>query len=69
MEVTIYYPSLPYSNLMTVIPNQVFGLTRLEELVVSKNKLPEIPGNFVRDMASLKLLNASDNEIGEYKCV
>lgn len=49
---------------MTVIPSQVFGLTRLEELVVSKNKLPEIPRAFIRDMASLKLLNASDNEIG-----
>jgi len=54
---------------MTVIPSQVFGLTRLEELVVSKNKLPEIPRSFVRDMVSLKLLNASDNEIGEYKCM
>lgn len=50
---------------MTVIPDQRYELKNLQELVVSKNKLPEIPCAFMRDMESLNLLNASDNEIGE----
>ena len=53
-----------YSNLMTVIPDQRYELKNLQELVISKNKLPEIPCVFMRDMESLNLLNASDNEIG-----
>ena len=53
-----------YSNLMTVIPDQRYELKNLQELVISKNKLPEIPRVFMRDMESLSLLNASDNEIG-----
>ena len=51
---------------MTVIPDQRYELKNLKELVISKNKLPEIPCAFMRDMESLSLLNASDNEIGQW---
>lgn len=51
---------------MTVIPDQRYELKNLKELVISKNKLPDIPCAFMRDMESLNLLNASDNEIGEW---
>lgn len=54
-----------HSNLMTVIPDQRYELRNLQELVIAKNKLPEIPCVFMRDMESLNLLNASDNEIGQ----
>ena len=54
-----------HSNLMTVIPDQRYELKNLKELVISKNKLPEIPSVFMRDMESLNLMNASDNEIGQ----
>ena len=54
---------------MTVIPDQKYELKKLKELVISKNKLPDIPCAFMRDMESLNLLNASDNEIGEHSYI
>lgn len=65
-------PSFPHlrhldlsSNQISVIPNFYTRLNDLEVFQVAKNKIQALPDEFLANMPSLKILDASMNEICE----
>ena len=65
-------PLFPYlrhldlrSNAICAIPNCSTRLKDLEVLYLAKNKLQSLPDDFLANMPSLKILDASMNEIGK----
>ncbi len=63
-------PQLRYLNLqsnnISCIPDQNTKLTDLEELIISKNRILNLPDKFLTNLTSLKILDGSRNELSEY---
>ena len=57
-------PSSP-SNQIASIPKKDTKLRDLEELIISKNKIKEVPDEFLASLPSLKTLDASRNELSK----
>jgi len=51
------------SNQIASIPKKDTKLRDLEELIISKNKIKEVPDEFLASLPSLKTLDASRNEL------
>ena len=54
-----------FSNQIASIPKVDSKLRSLEDLIISKNRISEIPDMFLASLPSLKMLDASRNELSK----
>ena len=67
------FPHLKYldlsGNQITAVPREDTRLRDLEYLNLSRNKIEDLPDEFLISMPSLRVLNASMNELSELNIV
>ena len=57
------------SNHILSVPNHNTRLKDLEELNISKNRIRDLPDQFLTSVTSLKSLNASRNELSKVSII